>query len=227
MITTRGVAGFVGASLVALVASLAMSSAVQAKPACGPSHARTLTSNTFARVYAEKGKVYVCLKSNGRTTLLKGANPRCQTGPNVYVCDRFALGGKWVAWTRSNPSDVDVNGGIVTVMYMPTRSIDHRWYPSRDHAEIYKIVVLSDGAAAWAESVSDGGGGAFAVGAFGTDLQNHAIDRLDTCGSDPSTTASCYIDPSSLQVLPGKTVGWRYSADGQQPATIDASHTMY
>jgi hypothetical protein len=149
-------------------------------------------------------------------------------GPDVYICDRFALGGQWVAWTTKNPSDVDVIGGKLTVMHIPNGSINHRWYPTaRLDGEVYRIVVLSDGAVAWSESESDGGGGAFAVGVFGTDRKNHAIDRLDTCGASVDMQASCYIVAKSLHVVSGKTVGWKASPDGVQKPTLTASATLY
>lgn len=215
-------------ALVGSVGLLAMSSVAQSKTTCNPATSKTLIRNEFARVYSKQGKVFVCLKSTGRTTVLKGAKPKCLKGPNIYICDRFALGGKWVAWTRGNPSDVDVIGGRLTVMYIPSRSVDRPRYPTaRQDGEIYKIVLLSDGAAAWTEAEPDGPDGAFAVGVFGTDRRNHPIDRLDTCGASVNSQARCYIDASSLKILSGKTVGWKYSQDGSRPATISASRRLY
>ena len=170
----------------------------------------------------------MCVRSSGKTTLLKGARAKCQMGPDVYICDRFALGGKWVAWTAKNPSDVDVIGGRLTVMYIPTRSVNRRWYPTeRLGGEIYKIVVLNDGAVAWTESVSDGGGGAFAVAVFGTDRRNHRFDRLDTCGASVEKEATCYIGADTLRAVPGKTVAWKYSQDATKKPTKTATARLY
>ncbi len=222
MITRAGLAAVAAAVAVVGTAS------AQAKPSCSRPHSKTLASGRLARVYGRKGKVYVCLKSGGETTLLKGARPRCQTGPNVYICDRFALGGKWVAWTANNPSDVDVIGGRLSVMYIPTRSVNHRWYPTGHlDGQVYKIVVLSDGAAAWTEAEPDGEGGAFAVGVFGTDARNQPIARLDTCGASINSQASCYIAAHSLRAAPGKVVKWKYSLDASQRPTITGKATLY
>lgn len=216
------------AGLACLPALFATTSAAQAKPSCNPAHSKTIVSNTFARVYGKKGKAFVCLRATGKSTLLKGGKPSCHKSDPGAECDVFALGGKWVAWTRGNPNDVDVTGGIVTVMNIRTRSVNHRWYPTASQGgEVYKIVVLTDGAAAWTESVSDGGGGAFAVAVFGTDRKQHSIDRLDSCGASVSHTASCYIDASSLRVVQPKSVGWKYSLDGSHPPTLSATHSMY
>jgi hypothetical protein len=217
------------ASAVASMAALvAFAAGAQAKPSCSAAHSKTLAANAFARVYGSYGKVYVCARPTGKTTLLKGAREKCQTGPNVYICDRFALGGRWVAWTVRNPSDVDVIGGKLTVMYIPTRSVNHRWYPTgRLDGEIYKVVVLRDGAAAWTESEPDGEGGAFAVGVFGTDRRSHPIDRLDTCGASISSQASCYIGGNSLHGVRGGLVAWKYSLDGSQKPTITATAKLY
>jgi hypothetical protein len=214
--------------LTALALSLLSASVAQAKRTCSPAHSKTVVSSSFARVYGKDGKAYVCQRSNGKTRLLTGGKPSCNRKDFGAICDDFALGGKWVAWTRKNPNDVDVIGPRLTVMYIPSGSINHRLYPTnRREGEIYRIVLLSDGAVAWAESISDGGAGAFAVAVFGTDVKDHPIDRLDSCGGGAFSEVSCYIDASSLRISSGKTVEWNYSPDGQQPANLTASHTLY
>ena len=200
----------------------------QAKRTCASARSKTIVSSGFARVYGRGGKSYVCQRSNGKTRLLTGARPSCNKRDFGAICDDFALGGRWVAWTRKNPNDVDVIGPRLTVMYIPSGSINPKLYPT-DHreGEIYRIVLLSDGAVAWAESISDGGAGAFAVAVFGTDVKDHQIDRLDTCGGGVSSQVSCYIRASSLRISAAKTVAWKYSPDGQQPANLTASHRLY
>lgn len=88
-------------------------------------------------------------------------------------------------------------------------------------------VLLSDGAVAWAESISHGGAGAFAVAVFGTDIKHHPVDRLDSCGGGVLAQVSCCITASLLRLPSGKTVEWNYSPDGQQPANLTASHALY
>ena len=228
VINARFAVALTSASLTALLASTAIVNVAQARPTCTPSHSKTLVSNGFARVYGRNGKAYVCQKSNGKTRLLTGAKPSCNRKDFGAICDDFALGGKWVGWTRKNPNDVDVLGPRLTVMNVSSGSIDHKLYPTaRREGEIYKIVLLSDGAVAWAESISDGGAGAFAVAVFGTDVKHHPVDRLDTCGGGVSMQVSCYITARSLRVGSGKSVVWNYSPDGQQPASLSASHALY
>jgi hypothetical protein len=215
-------------SLAAVALALGTTSVAQAKRTCNPAHSKTVVSNNFARVYGKSGKAYVCQRSNGKTRLLTGAKPSCNRKDFGAICDDFALGGPWVAWTRKNPNDVDVIGPRLTVMSIPSGSIDHQLYPTmRRDGEIYRIVLLSDGAVAWAESISDGGAGAFAVAVFGTDIKRHPIDRLDSCEGGVSSQVSCYITASSLRITSGKTVEWKYSPDGQQPANLTASHALY
>lgn len=215
-------------SLATLALELSTTSVAQATRTCSPVHSRLIVSSKFARVYGKGGKAYVCQKSTGKTRLLTGAKPSCNRKDFGAICDDFALAGKWVAWTRKNPNDVDVIGPRLTVMSIPSGSINHQLYPTRRRAgEIYKIVLLSDGAVAWTESISDGGGGAFAVAVFGTDIKAHPIDRLDSCGGGVSSPVSCYIRASSLRRTSGKTVEWNYSPDGVQPASLTASHALY
>jgi hypothetical protein len=228
VINARLAVALTSASLTALLASPAIVKVAQARPTCTPSHSKTVVSNGFARVYGLKGKAYVCQKSNGKTRLLTGAKPSCNRKDFGAICDDFALGGKWVAWTRKNPNDVDVIGPRLTVMNVSSGSIDHKLYPTaRREGEIYKVVLLGDGAVAWAESISDGGAGAFAVAVFGTDIKNHPVDRLDSCGGGVSEQVSCYITPRSLRVGSGKSVEWNYSPDGEPPANLTASHALY
>jgi hypothetical protein len=216
------------ASLATLALVLGTTSVAQAKRTCAPAHSKQVVSDSFARVYGKSGKAYVCQRSNGKTRLLTGAKPFCNRKDFGAICDDFALGGKWVAWTRKNPNDVDVIGPRLTVMSIPSGSINHQLYPTpRREGEIYNIVLIGDGAVAWAESISDGGAGAFAVAVFGTDIKNHPIDRLDSCGGGAFSPVSCYISASSLRITSGKTVEWSYSPDGQQPANLPASHALY
>jgi hypothetical protein len=200
----------------------------QGRSGCDISGSRSVIGNSFIVVYGHLGRAYVCQRSTGRQTLLKGAKPRCNAADSAAICDRFAIGGKWVAWTTGNPNDVDVAGGRVTVMYVPTRSINHALYPTAAlDGVLYKLLVLSDGAVAWSSSEPDQCCGAFGVGVFGTDMKNHPIDRLDTCRVGENTTATCYPSAMSLHVASGKTIGWLSSPDGSSPATTPATSILY
>jgi hypothetical protein len=181
------------AALATLAATLAPAAMAQAKQSCTPKNSRTLASDSYARVYGKSGKAYVCIKSNGRTTLLANASPNG---------DQFALGGKWVGWSSSDRSDPSIPlHSIITVMRISDHFINDRWYPGQLNERIDKIVVLSDGAAAWAMTPPPGSDAAFTA-VQGTDRAGHPADQF----SDDHTN----VVASSLHVISGKTIGWSY-----------------
>ncbi len=183
-------------ALVTLTATLVPAALAQARPGvkCEPRHSTTLTSDRYARVYGKRGNAYVCIRSTGRTTLLQNASP---TG------DQFALGGTYVGWSSSNPADATIPAhSIVTVMHIPDHSINDQWYPGQLNQKIDKIVVLSDGAAAWGLEADPSDNTTNAI-IQGTDRYGHPADQF----SDDHTT----VDPRSLHLVHGKTVGWTYS----------------
>ena len=215
-------------SLAALVLILGTTSVAEAKRTCNPAHSKTVVGNNFARVYGKSGKAYACQDRTARRGCSREPSRRVigRTSRRFATTSRSAA--RRCAWTRKNPNDVDVIGPRLTVMSIPSGSINHKLYPTaRRDGEIYKIVLLSDGAVAWAESISDGGAGAFAVAVFGTDIKHHPVDRLDSCGGGVLAQVSCYITASLLRLTSGKTVEWNYSPDGQQPANLTASHALY
>jgi hypothetical protein len=112
-------------------------------------------------------------------------------------------------------------------MNVSSGSIDHKLYPTaRREGKIYKIVLLSDGAVAWAESMSDGGAGAFAVGGVRHDVKNHPVERLDSCGGGVSVQFSCYITAGSLRVGSVKSVEGTTAPTGSSPrASPRATHS--
>jgi hypothetical protein len=188
-----------GATLAALAMSLAPAAAAQAKAKCLPAGAQTLASDSYARVIALHGKAYVCVKSSGKRTLLTAATPGQ---------DKFALGGKYVGWTSSDPSDSTVPpNSVITVMHIPDHSVDSYYYPFSTNERVDQLVVVADGAAAWALTPlpTDTDGGPIIQG---TDRAGNPPDQLsdDLEGSNVVTT--------SLHVISGKTIGWSY-ADGK------------
>jgi hypothetical protein len=185
------------AALATFAVSLAPAAIAQAKQSCSP-HSRTLASNSYARVYAKNGNAYVCIKSNGKTTRLQGASASD---------DVFALGGKWVGWSSNpvmdpqNPQSF-VPHSVVTVMRISDHYINQRWYPGELNEKIEKIVVLSDGAAAWAMTPPAGSGAAFTQ-VQGTDRAGHPADQFSDDHAD--------VIGSSLHATGGKNISWRYS----------------
>jgi len=188
------------ATIAALAVSLGSAAIAQAKQHCHPAGSRTLATDSYARVYGQGGNAYVCIESSGKRTLLSAATPGA---------DRFALGGKWVGWSSSDASDATVlPHSIVTVMRIPDHFVSDQWYPFQTNQPVVKIVVISDGAAAWALGPAPGDD---TTDAFiqGTDRRNHPADQFsDDLSNNP-------VVGSSLHLVGGKTVGWSY-AGGQR-----------
>ena len=175
----------------AAVIAPAAAQAKQQKQHCKPAGAQTLASDSYARVYGLNGKAYVCVKSNGKRTLLTDATPSA---------DKFALGGKYVGWTWTDPTDQSSPpDSVITVMHIPDHNVDSYFYPFHTNLKVTKLVVVSDGAAAWALP-EDQDGPAIVQG---TDRAGNPPDQL----SDDSKT----LVGSSLHVISGRTIGWSYS----------------
>lgn len=183
------------AALVTIAASLAPAAMAQAKPKhCQPGGSHTLAADNYARVYGQNGKAYVCIKSSGKKTLLANATPGT---------DKFALGGKYVGWTSTDPTDsTQPPNDVITVMHIPDHALATNYYPFITNERVDKLVVVSDGAAAWAITPlpNDDTGGPIIQG---TDRQGHPPDQF----SDDSKT----LVTTSLHVISGKTIGWSYS----------------
>lgn len=184
------------AALATLGAALAPAAAAQARPKCAPPHSATIVQNGFARVYGLNGEAYVCIKRNGRKTLLAGASPNG---------DVFALGGKFVGWSSSTDPNADpgtqlLPHSVITVMHIPDRHVDDYRYPFETNETVDKIVVASDGAAAWAITPPPNSDSAFTI-VQGTDRQSHPEDQFSDDHADTIGT--------SLRIH-GKTVTWRY-----------------
>jgi len=181
------------AATATFAASLGPTALAQASVKCQPHGAHTITQNGQVRVYGKNGNAYACYKGSGKTTLLQNASPSS---------DKFAVGGKWVGWSSSDPTDSSVlPHSIVTVMRTSDRFVNSGWYPGELNETIDKIVVLSDGAAAWAITPEPGSDGFTIV--QGTDRAGHPADQF----SDDHTD----LVGSSLHLISGKTIGWKYT----------------
>jgi hypothetical protein len=182
------------AAAATFAASLGPTALAQASARCQPHGSHTITQNGSVRVYSKSGNAYACYKGSGKTTLLQNASPSS---------DKFAVGGKWVGWSSSDPTDSSVlPHSIITVMRTSDRFINDRWYPGQLNETIRKIVVLSDGAAAWAITPEPGSDSSFTI-VQGTDRAGHPADQF----SDDHTD----LVASSLHLISGKTIGWKYT----------------
>ena len=184
------------AAIATFAVSLAPAAIAQAKQTCTPSQSATLASDSYARVYGKHDNAYVCIKASGKTTQLQGASAST---------DQFALGGKWVGWSSSTDPNADPGTvlpphSVITVMHIPDRFVNDQWYPFETNETVDKIVVATDGAAAWAISPLAGDTSYTIV--QGTDRQGHPADQF----SDDHTD----LNGSSLR-LSGKTVTWSYT----------------
>jgi hypothetical protein len=188
------------AALVTLAASLVPAAIAQAKPKhCQPGGSQTLAANNYARAYAQNGKAYVCIKSSGKRTLLANSTPGV---------DKFALGGKYVGWTSTDPSDPsEPPNDVITVMHIPDHALATNYYPFHTNEQVTGLVVVSDGAAAWALNPLPGDDQSNPI-VQGTDRKGHPPDQF----SDDSEGTN--VVGSSLHVISGKTIGWSY-ADGK------------
>ncbi len=179
----RGIFGF-AVGVVAITAG-ALGSAQASSPHC--TNGTTLAADSYARVYASHGHASVCVKSSGLTRRLKGA---------VFPGDHVALADKWVAWTSNGSAP----HSQVTVMHIPNGAISSQ-YPFDTNDNVGKVVVKSDGAAAWAATPSDYPNTLRYV--QGTDRSNHSPDQFSDDTKD--------VKPGTLQSLAGHAIGWHYT----------------
>lgn len=186
------------AAAASLAVTLGPAAIAQAKaPHCHRPGTQTLATDSYARVYGLNGHAYVCIKSSGKTTLLQGASP---------ATNKFALGGKWVGWSSDpvvDPTDPQpgLPNSVVTVMRIPDHFVSDQWYPLQTNENVDKLVVASDGAAAWAISPPPGDDSSYTI-VQGTDRQGHPADQFSDDHAD--------LIGSSLKIS-GKTVSWQYT----------------
>jgi hypothetical protein len=183
------------AAVAALAASFGSTALAQAKSHCHHSGATTVASDSYAKVFTRNGNGYACVKATGKTIKLKGAKPGY----------RFVLGGKWVGWS-SDATDVQpvFPNSVVTVMHIPNQHVNSYFYPFELNETVDKIVVASDGAAAWSMTPPSGGDSNY-TDVQGTDRANHPPDQFSDDHAD--------VIGSSLHLVGSRTVAWKY-ADG-------------
>jgi hypothetical protein len=88
-------------------------------------------------------------------------------------------------------------------MHIPDQLVNSYWYPFQTNETIDKIVVIGDGAAAWAMTPPPSDPNYTEV--QGTDRMGHPADQFSDDHAD--------VIGSSLHLQGGKTVAWSY-ADG-------------
>lgn len=176
------VVGLVGLAALASSGAQVMASARRVSHACDRAHSLTLASNSFARIYGTAtDAAFACLKSTNRSTRLRGAS--ASQGA-------FALAGTWVGWTSAQRR-------TVTVMNISTRRIPSQ-FPFGVGDFVVRIVVKSDGAAAWAADVSDG-----TSYVQGLDRRNHPPDQF--------SNDTKFVRGVSLQSGAGHKISWQYT----------------
>jgi hypothetical protein len=177
------VIGPVGLSVLASSGAQASASGnTVTRSSCARAHSLTLASDSSARIYGTgTDAAFACLKSTNRSIQLKGASASQ---------DVFALTGAWVGWTSQQRT-------TVAVMNIRTRTIPSP-FPFGVGDVVVRIVVKSDGAAAWAADVSDG-----TSYVQGMDRRNHSPDQF----SDDAK----FVRGVSLRSGPGRQIGWQYT----------------
>jgi hypothetical protein len=183
-----------GLGAILLLSGSALGSALpvgHARLKCNVAHSLTLASNSVARVYGTApDTAFACLKATGKSRVLSGASAST---------DLFALSGGWVAWTSTDHTSV-------TVMRAANGAIPNQ-FPFNTNDNVVKIVVKSDGAAAWAATPSGGGGSTYVQG---LDRKNHPPDQF----SDDTK----FVRGTSLTSLAGHKIAWGYT-DGSTAST--------
>ncbi len=176
------VIGLVGLTTLASSGAQARASGSVLSHACDRAHSLTLASNSFARIYGTgTDATFACLKSTNRSTRLKGASASQ---------DVFSLAGIWVGWTSAQRT-------TVAVMNIRTRTIPNQ-FPFGVGDFVARIVVKSDGAAAWAADVSDG-----TSYVQGLDRRNHSPDQF--------SNDTKFVRGASLQSGAGHKISWKYT----------------
>jgi hypothetical protein len=184
----RGNRGIFGLAIgLAAIGALALGSAQAATTHCAGG--MTLASDSKARVYSvsHSSSVFACLKSNGQRRKLAGASS---------TASHFALGGTWVAWT----SNGSANQSEVRVMHITNGAIPAT-FPFDTNDQVDKVLVKSDGAAAWAATPSDYPNTLRYVQGF--DRNNHSADQLSDDTKD--------VRPGTLVSDPGHEISWHYT----------------
>lgn len=219
MTKARGMLCAVVMSGTALIALLAASTAVQAKPPrhCNPAAAKTIVSNRFVRVFVRKKRVYACLKSRGLTRLLLH-----HRGHEV-----FGLAGKWVVWTSGNhPEDFSLlnpppqPSPVVNEISVRTGAVRYQHRTGNGCGDpahgpfVNKIVVIGDGAFAYGltEDCSSAPSGFIEA----TVVRHHAAKQLAPSLADGGHFARV----NTLHVISGKTVGWTEETGAHEHATL-------
>lgn len=159
-----------------------------ARQRCKAKHSTTLASSTKVRIFAQGGFAKVCYKPTGKRFKLDDAFP----GDDV-----FAAGGRFVAFSESDPEDDTIpEHSIVNVFRMPNGGTP-KFLPYRTGAHVDDIVVKRNGAVAWTKTA----GAAKTV--EGMKSADHAPELL----SDSART----VDTTSLVSGAGAKVRWDYT----------------
>jgi hypothetical protein len=93
-------------------------------------------------------------------------------------------------------------------MHIPNQYVNPYWYPFDTNEQVDKIVVKSDGPAAWSITSPDDGSSIVQ----GTDRDNHPPDQF----SDDLRT----LVPNSLKSLSGNEISFSYTDGSTDTATL-------
>jgi hypothetical protein len=169
--------------------------------ACGPSTARTLASNTLARVYESGGWIYGCARGATRHYRLGNAQICIRTGRAgpVDLVGALVGYGLEVCGVDTGTSEVVVqrlsDGHKLKTLVAFTGRLEPESYQ-----QVRSIALRSDGAVAWIAQASS----------IIRHSQATEVHRADRRG--PTTLDSgAAIDPTSLR-LQGSKLTWRHGA---------------
>lgn len=182
-----------------VMASFAFVSAAAARTGCGPPAAKTLATDSLARVYSTNGSVYGCADSAARSYLLAADQSR----PGQAHIGRLALAGVDVAFGEST-SGVDTLSAEVIVRRLDDGRTLHDVsattgpLPAEGFQSVQAIVVKPDGAVAW---IAEGG-------SIVSHANTEEVDRIDRRG-EATLEANAGFDFRELR-LQGSRLSWRH-----------------
>jgi hypothetical protein len=179
--------------------ALGTTSLATSSVACGPASARTLESDSIARVYSSGGSIYGCARGASRVYRLGNAQiciRAGRAGPVVLLGTLVGYGFE-MCGVDTGSSEVIVQRLSDGHKLRTEAAITGQVGPE-SYGAVRSIALRGDGAVAWIAQASS-------IIRRGQITEVHRADRRGTATLDSGNT----IDPASLR-LRGSTVTWRH-----------------
>jgi hypothetical protein len=196
------------ATAIAIAVVASATAAASGGSQCGPAGAKTLASDSQARVYSSNGSVYGCADATGHRYLLASD----ETRPGQPHIGKVALAGVDVAYGETTFS-VDTGSATVTVRQLDNgrrlKSLAALTVPvgPESFESVDSVVVKPDGAVAWIATAAS-------IVHHENQTQVLRADRRGEASLDTGTG----IETSSLRLRRSR-LSWR-DGSGAQSATL-------